>query len=110
MLICAYQKVSELILVIEKSLNYLRILCGLKQGGCKICEKLKSNLVKRGFTQSEVDPCTFWKKNFIVLCCADDYLLLAQDQKLVKDSLSSFQEDVLCTDKGATDGHLGAET
>ena len=47
-------------------------------------------------------------KNSIVLCHADDYLLFAQDKKLIDELFMPLEEDFTCTDKDEADGCLGA--
>ena len=90
-------------------MNLIKNLCGLKQGGYNFYEKSKAELIKRGCVQSEADPCAFYKKNVIVLCYADDCLLIAQDKHLITELLTSLQEDFTCTDEGEVDGCLDVE-
>ena len=92
-------------------LKLIKNLCGLKQGRHNFYEKLRSELInpKRGFVQSQSDPCVFYKKGVIVLCYVDNCLTFAQDKQSVNNLISSLQEDFLCTDEGPADGHLGVE-
>lgn len=92
-------------------LKLLKNLYGLKQGGYNFHEKLKAELTssKRGFIQSESDPCAFYKKGIIVLCYVDDCLIFAQDSKAIDDLYHSLKEDFICTDEGEADGYLGVE-
>ena len=91
-------------------IKILKNFHGLKQGGHDFHKKIKSDVVKYGNAQSHADPCAFHKKNAIVLHRADDYLLLAQDKKLIQDLLSWLQEDFSWNDEGFSDGCIGANT
>ena len=92
-------------------IKLIKNLYGLKQRGCNFYIKLRSELLnpKRGFVQSQSDPCVFYKKGIIVLCYVDDCLMFSQDKQSVNNLISSLQEDFLCTDEGPADGHLGVE-
>ena len=50
--------------------------------------------------QSETDPCDFYKKGIIVLCCADDCLTFAQQKQTIDDIFEHLKEDFLCIDEG----------
>ena len=58
-------------------LKLLKNLHSLRQGGHNFHEKLKAELTsaKRGYMQSEADPCAFYKKGIIILYYVDDCLL-----------------------------------
>ena len=64
-------------------------------------------MLKRGYMQSDADPCTFFKKGLIVLCEVDDCLLFVQSRKLSHELFVSLREDFLCTDEGEADWYLG---
>ena len=70
-------------------IKMIRNVYGLKQEGYNFYGKLKAELIKRGHIQSEADPCAFYKNNIIVLYYADDWLLFAQDKKLITELLMS---------------------
>ena len=77
--------------------------------GFNFCETIRSELLgsKRNFIQSQSDPCVFYKKGTTVICYVDDFLMLAQDEKLLENLISSLKEYFLCTDEGPEDGFLG---
>ena len=57
----------------------------------------------------DVDPCVFYKKVMIVLCCADDFLKFAQDSRSIEYFCTSLQEDFTCTNEVEVDEHLVVE-
>ena len=66
-------------IVDRHALKSLKNLHGLCQGGYELHENFKVGLVceKRGFMQSDANPCAFCKDGIIVLCYADDCLMFA---------------------------------
>ena len=83
----------------------------MRQGGHNVYEKLRSELTseKRGFLQSEADPCVFYKKGVIALCCVDDCFMFTQQKQTIDNLFESLKEDFLCTDEDEADGCLGVE-
>ena len=92
-------------------IKLLKNLHGLRQGGCNFYERLKTELTstKRGFIQSESDPCDFHRKGIIVLCYAYDCLTFAHDQKLIDKLIMHLKGFLLCTDEGEADRNFGVE-
>ena len=97
-------------------------LYGLKQAGLNWFEYLKEGLEERGFQQSEVDPCVFFRSDAILLCYVDDCIVLSQDSKTVDDIVTSlgtgtdpsdpmkkFKHKYTLTNDGGIKNYLGVE-
>ena len=97
-------------------------LYGLKQAGLNWFEYLKEGLEERGFRQSEVDPCVFFRDDAILLCYVDDCIVLSQDSKTVDDIVNSlstgvdqadstkkFKHKYTLTNDGGIKNYLGVE-
>ncbi len=65
--------------------DYLLKVCkniyGLKDAGRTWSEHLRDNLLKRGFKQSTVDPCLFYRGSLILVCYVDDIIAFAPYEK-----------------------------
>jgi len=89
-----------------------RSLYGLKQASFNWYEKLKSGLMDRGFTPSEIDPCLYLKKGMIVLTYVDDCIIVGHSMKDIDALIYSLEhgpEKFILTDEGAIDKFLGIE-
>jgi len=53
-------------------------LYGLQQAGLNWFEYLKSGLTERGYKQSKVDPCVFYRNDAILLVYVDDCIILSK--------------------------------
>jgi len=49
--------------------------------------------VRRGFKQSESDPCLFISMKVICVCYVDDCLFFARDQKDIDEVIASLQDE-----------------
>ena len=70
-------------------------LYGLKQAPLHWFEKLREALLdpKRGFTQSKIDPCMFYKKDMVVLCYVDDCLFFCPDKARIATMVDGLKAD-----------------
>ena len=87
-------------------------LYGLKQAGHNWFEKLRKGLKDRGFIQSQVDPCVFYKEEYIVLTYVDDCIILGKQMHMVDsviDSLRNGDKDFKLTDEGSIDKYIGVK-
>jgi hypothetical protein len=95
---------------IDMVLRLIKSLYGLKQAPKSFYDKLRSGLIERGFTQSNVDPCLFMKHNMICLIYVDDTILTGPDlgeiEKLIKD-LGVKSDDHLHTFELRDEGEVG---
>ena len=85
-------------------------LYGLKNSGHNWFEKLRSGLVDRGFIQSQVDKCVFFRDGCIILTYVDDCIIIGKSMHMVDsviDSLRDGDEDFELTDEGSLDKYIG---
>jgi hypothetical protein len=85
-------------------------LYGLKQAGYNWFEKLREGLLVRGFIQSQVDKCVFFKKDCIILTYVDDCIILGKDMTDVDAVIASLHvgsENFQLLDQGSIDKYLG---
>jgi hypothetical protein len=75
---------KDLVLLLSKSLY------GLKQAPRTFYEKLRDGLLERGFTQSEIDPCLFMKKDCICVVYVDDTIFSGPDALLLEREIKSL--------------------
>jgi hypothetical protein len=75
---------KDLVLLLLKSLY------GLKQAPRTFYEKLRDGLLERGFTQSEIDPCLFMKKDFICVVYVDDTIFAGTGALLLEREIKSL--------------------
>ena len=97
-------------------------LYGLKQAGLNWFEYLKAGLTERGFVQSEVDPCVFYRSDAILLVYVDDCIILSKESKVVdsivqslatgqdpNDPMKKFSKQYVLTNDGGIKNYLGVE-
>ncbi|KAL7534594.1 hypothetical protein ACHAWF_004881 [Thalassiosira exigua] len=85
-------------------------LYGLKNASFNWFEKLRCGLDERGFVQSFVDKCVFYRDDCIVLTYVDDCIILGKDMAVVDSliqSLKNGEENFELTDEGSIDKYLG---
>ena len=70
-------------------------LYGLKQAPLHWFVKLRTALMdpKRGFTQSKIDPCMFYKKDMVILCYVDDCLFYSPDTTKITAMVDGLKAD-----------------
>ena len=83
---------------------------GLKNSGHNLFEKIRSGLVDRGFIQSQVDKCVFFRDGCIILTYVDDCIIIGKSMTMVDsiiDSLRDGDEDFELTDEGSLVKYIG---
>ena len=91
-------------------LHLNKSMYGLKQAGHNWFEKLRTGLEARGFIQSQVDKCVFFKNGCIVLTYVDDCIIVGSSMALVDSVIASLrcgEEYFELTDEGSIDKYLG---
>ena len=91
----------------QHKLQLIQKLYGLKDAGATWFEHLRKGLTDRGFTQSEVDPCLFCKKNLILITCVDDSIIMSPDEKVINGFISDVKRDCTLEDEGDIEHYLG---
>ena len=70
---------------------------------------LRQGLIQRGYNQSKVDPCLFYKKDSIIVTYVDDCIIFAKDQAKVQHIIKSLEDDFKLTDEGDLSAYLGID-
>jgi len=71
-------------------LKLLKSLYGLRQAPKTFFEKLRSGLIERGWTQSDIDPCLFLKKGIMCVCYVDDTIFAGADGQVLEEEIKSL--------------------
>ena len=88
-------------------LKLLMSLYGLRQAGSNWFLYLKDSLLRRGFKQSELDPCLFYSEHVIILIYVDDAILFSKHTIYIEEILSSLTSEFHLTDEGDFNTYLG---
>ena len=99
-------------------MKYKARLCD--HGGCRNGEliigkripKLTKGLKQRDFFPSEIDPCVYYKDNYIFLVYVDDCIIFSKDKSVIDDlihSLMNGPENYVLTDEGEINTYLGVD-
>jgi hypothetical protein len=62
----------------------------LKQAPRTFFEKLRSGLLERGYTQSTVDPCLFFKHGIMCVMYVDDTIFAGADHQVLEAEIASL--------------------
>ena len=91
----------------QHKLKLLKNVYGLKDAGATWFNHLKDGLFKRKFTQSQVDPCLFYKKDLIIITYVDDCILFTPRPELADHFIKDMQRDYVLEDEGDISAYLG---
>ena len=80
---------------------------GTKDAATNRHDVLSNSLIDRGFSQNTIDPCLFVRKDCIIVTCVDDCLILCKNDKVLKNLISSLEDDFRLTDEGDLETFLG---
>jgi hypothetical protein len=75
---------------LDKVLRLHKSLYGLKQAPRTFFEKLRSGLLERKWTQSEIDPCLFMKKGMMCVVYVDDTIFAASSVEEIEREITSL--------------------
>ena len=70
---------------------------------------LRDGLLKRGYRQSDVDPCLFIKDDVLCLIYVDNTIFFANDDKIIDREITDLKKDFNLTEKGDVDAFLGIQ-
>ena len=73
-------------------LKLVKNVYGLKDAGRTWANHLKQGLLDRGFTQSKVDPCVFFKDNLILVICVDDLIAFCPTDEPIDQFIESMRK------------------
>jgi hypothetical protein len=91
-------------------IKLIKNLYGQKQGGRVWSDYLVKGLEDRGYIQSKVDECIFYKGKTILLVYVDDAILCGPSSKDIDDIIASRKEGFGATaDEGEIDDYLGVK-
>ena len=82
--------------IVEWVIKFNKSLHGLKQASSNIFDLLKTGLERRGYHQSQVDPCVFYRNNWVILTSVDDCVIVSHKQEtvvLLIESLNNGSEE-----------------
>jgi hypothetical protein len=68
---------------------------------------LKDSHICRGFVQSKLDPCSFFRKDMMILCCCDDQIVCCKDRSKAQQLMKELSTEFTLTDEGSLADHLG---
>jgi histone deacetylase 1/2 len=91
----------------EYALRLLKNLYGLKQAGRVWNLHLTRQLLDLGFTQSEVDPCLFYRGTCVLLIYCDDTLMMGPSAEELDEVFALLDKTFTVSDEGAISDYLG---
>ena len=91
----------------EVVLKLIKSLYGLKQAPLRWFERLRDGLLKRGFVQSRLDPCLFYKRGLILLIYVDDCLFFGSEGDLIDKEIQDLEKEFNLRDEGDVGAFLG---
>ena len=90
-------------------LKLLNNLYGQKQAGRVWNQHLTKGLTEIGFTQSQNDPCVFWRNAVILVIYTDDTIVIGPIDKEVQQAVADIGKRFNITSKSAVDDFLGVK-
>jgi hypothetical protein len=90
-------------------LKLQKSLYGISQAPKLWFEHLKAKLLKRGFTQSRLDPCLFYSTHVLLVVFVDDIILAGKDPTAFDLLIADLQADSELTDEGELTTFLGIQ-
>ena len=91
----------------KDKLKLIQNLYGLKDGGATWFAHLNKGLLARGFKQSLVDPCLFYKRDLVLITYVDDCILMSPDANKIDDCIRDLGKDYSLEDEGDINAYLG---
>ena len=90
-------------------LKLQKSLYGISQAPKLWFEHLKAKLLKRGFTQSSLDPCLFYSDHIILVIFVDDIILASKTPSAFDLLIADLKADSELTDEGELTTFLGIQ-
>jgi hypothetical protein len=90
-------------------LKILKNIYGLRQASNVWFDKLRDALLRRGFKQSAIDPCLFYRKDCIFIVYVDDCLLFSPSDTTLDNLITSLQSEFKLTHEGDVGAYLGID-
>ncbi|KAI2497267.1 hypothetical protein MHU86_17231 [Fragilaria crotonensis] len=97
------------------ALRLLKNIYGTRQAGRVWNKHLHAGLMERGYRQSSVDHCVYYKGSTVFLIYVDDGIFIGPDSKEIDALISSLKSDASCrtsfdiTDEGQFSDYLGVK-
>eukprot|EP00978_Attheya_sp_CCMP212_P036392 scaffold164691_cov35-Attheya_sp.AAC.2 len=99
----------------DYALKLRRNLYGSRQASRVWSQYLAKGLIARGFVQSKIDECVFYRGKLILMVYVDDCILMSPDNQDINDVIKLLQETVKgtrpfdVTDEGDISDYLGVK-
>jgi histone deacetylase 1/2 len=91
----------------DYALRLEKNLYGLKQAGRVWNQHLTRQLLALGFTQSEIDPCVFYRGTCVLLIYCDDTLMMGPSAEELDEVFSLLDKTFSVSDEGTISDYLG---
>jgi hypothetical protein len=88
-------------------LRLKRALYGSRGSPKRFFTVLKDSYIRRGFVQSKLDPCLFFKGEMMILCYCDDQIVCCRDQSKAQQLMKELSAEFTLTDEGSLADYLG---
>ena len=91
----------------EYVLKLQKNLYGSKQAGRVWYKYLRGGLRKRGFKQSKLDECIFYKDGILFIVYVDDAIIIGPNKRKIDEIIESLKKDYKLKDEGDLNEYLG---
>jgi hypothetical protein len=91
----------------DTCLRLNKSLYGISQAPRLWFEHLKAHLLKRGFSQSRLDPCLFYSATVTLVVYVDDVICASKDSAAIQTVLTSLKSEFTLTEEGELATFLG---